>query len=354
MAARLRDQTVVAVDTEFVWDRTYYARLGLVQLGLADGRSFLIDPVAVSDLAPIGELLADDRITKILHDAQQDLAILYRATGASPRNIFDTRLAAGFAGLESTLSLSNLLIPLLDVHLPKAHTRADWLKRPLALPLLEYAADDVRYMPRLAAILRERARAAGTEPWLDEELATLDNPLLYQERAPESLYLRIRSAASLPVRGLAVLRELAAWLEKEARQIDLPRRWLMEDKELISIASSMPQTQDDLQRCERLNPRTAQRHGPALLAAVERALALPDHALPAPLLPTTPPSSIKAKVAAALEHVRARAAHHKIDPQLICSKGDLVSLLHPAAASNTAHPLQQGWRASLLDLSSIQ
>ncbi|MBT3293793.1 MAG: ribonuclease D [Verrucomicrobia bacterium] len=352
MAARLRDQPAIAVDTEFVWDRTYYARLGLVQLGVADGRSFLVDPCAVNDLSPIGEILADDRITKILHDAQQDLAILHRATGAFPRNIFDTRLAAGFAGLESTLSLSNLLIPLLDVHLPKAHTHADWIKRPLAQPLLEYAADDVRYMPRLADILRERACAAGTEAWLDEELATLDNPELYQERALETVYLRLRGAASLPARGLAVLRELAAWLEKEARKIDLPRRWLMEDKELISIARVCPQTRDDLQRCEKLKSRTAQRHGPALLAAVQSALALPDDALPSPLLPSTPPSSIKAKVAAALEHVRARAAHHKVDPQLICSKGDLIALLHPAA-KNTPHPLQQGWRASLLDLSSI-
>ena len=219
---------------------------------------------------------------------------------------------------------------------------------------LEYAADDVRYLPRLAAILRERARSAGTEPWLDEELASLDNPLLYQERALDTLYLRIRGAASLPARGLAVLRELTAWLEKEARRVNLPRRWIIEDKELVSIATVMPQTREELQRCEHIKPNTAKRHGSSLLAAVQSGLALPDHSLPPPPMPASPPSSIKAEVVAALAHVRARAAQHKVDPQLICSKGDLISLLHPAAASKTTHRLQQGWRASLLDLSCIR
>ena len=106
---RLQEEAVLAFDTEFTWERTYYARLGLVQLAAADGRCFLIDPLAVGDLAPLGELLANARIVKILHDALQDLMILRRATGVAARNVFDTRLAAGFAGLASTLSLGNLL-----------------------------------------------------------------------------------------------------------------------------------------------------------------------------------------------------------------------------------------------------
>ena len=122
---RLQEEAVLAFDTEFTWERTYYARLGLVQIAAADGRSFLVDPLAAGDLAPLGELLANARIVKILHDAPQDLMILRRATGVAARNVFDTRLAAGFAGLASTLSLANLLAETVDVHLAKAHTRAD-------------------------------------------------------------------------------------------------------------------------------------------------------------------------------------------------------------------------------------
>ena len=166
---RLQEEAVLAFDTEFTWERTYYARLGLVQIAAADGRCVLVDPLAAGDLAPLGELLANARIVKILHDAPQDLMILRRATGVAARNVFDTRLAAGFAGLASTLSLANLLAETVDVHLAKAHTRADWLARPLAPEELDYAADDVRYLPEVAARLRARARTAGVEAWLDEE-----------------------------------------------------------------------------------------------------------------------------------------------------------------------------------------
>lgn len=346
MVARLRDEACLALDTEFVWDRTYYARLGLVQIGLSGGTCFLVDPVALPDLAPIGELLADARIVKILHDAPQDLMILRRATGASARNVFDTRLAAGFAGLGSTLSLGNLLAGLLDVHLAKAHTRADWTARPLAPEELEYAADDVRYLPQVAALLRGRAREAGVEAWLDEELATLDASALYEEKDFEGAYLRIRAAASLPPRSLAVLRELAAWREQEARRADLPRRWLMEDGELVSLATAPPpRAPDDLH----LDPQTVRRHGEALLAAVRRGLALPDAELPPPVFQPSRDPARRRAVDAALGEILARATARKIDPQLVCSRNELAMVLQEGAAARPeAHPLLRGWRAELI------
>ena len=339
LVARLRGAAGLALDTEFVWDRTYYARLGLLQVGLAGGASFLVDAVALRDLTPLGEILADARIVKILHDAPQDLMILRRATGAAARNVFDTRLAAGFAGLGSTLSLGNLLAELLDVHLAKAHTRADWIARPLAPEVLEYAADDVRHLPEAAARLRDRARAAGVEPWLDEERAGLDDPAVQEEKAPAEAYLRIRAAASLPRRNLAVLRELAAWREQAARTADRPRRWLLEDGELVAIASDMPRGPDGL----KLKPQTVQRYGKDLLAAVQRGLALPETELPPPVFqPSRDPTSRKA-VDDKLARIAACASARKIDPALVGSRNEVALLVQEGAAARPEdHALLRG------------
>lgn len=345
MVARLRGESCLALDTEFVWDRTYYARLGLVQIGLPDGTCFLVDPVALADLSPLGELLADARISKILHDAPQDLMILRYATGASARNVFDTRLAAGFAGLQSTLSLGNLLSELLDVHLAKAHTRADWIARPLAPEVLDYAADDVRYLPQAAGLLRARAREAGVEAWLDEELATRDVSALDEEKARGEAYLRIRAGATLSRRSLAVLRELAAWREQAAQSADRPRRWLVEDGELVLIASELPRRLDDL----RLNPQTVQRHGEDLLAAVQRGLSRPDSELPPPFFQPSRDPALRKAVDAALGRILTQADQRKIDPQLVCSRNELARLLQEGAAARPeAHPLLRGWRAAFL------
>ena len=341
---RLREEAGLAFDTEFTWERTYYARLGLVQIASADGRCFLIDPLGTGDLAPLGELLANARIVKILHDAPQDLMILRRATGATARNVFDTRLAAGFAGLASTLSLGNLLAETLDVHLAKAHTRADWLARPLAPEELDYAADDVHYLPEVAAQLRARARAAGVEAWLDEDLAALDEPELTDDKPVAEAYLRIRAAANLASRPRAALRELAAWREQAARTADLPRRWLLEDGELVAIAAALPQTPDGL----KLKPPATQRWGADLLAAVRRAQELPESELPPPVFQPPREAAFRKALDAALAEIQTRAAARKIDPALVCSRNDLARLLWEGAAARPAdHALLRGWRAEL-------
>ena len=248
LVEQLAGAPCVAVDTEFVWERTFYARLGLIQLGTQDGTCYLIDTVALPTPTPLGKILANPKIEKILHDAPQDLMILRRATGVVPQNIFDTRMAAGFAGLSSEISLQNLLTTLLDIQLPKGHTRADWMARPLSADQLEYAADDVRHMPRAAALLRERARQAGVEAWLNEELELLNAPTLTQEPNPMDAYRRIRAAGRLRPRNQAVLRELAAWREQEARTIDLPRRHVVEDDELLSVAHVLPVQAPDFEK----------------------------------------------------------------------------------------------------------
>ncbi len=341
----LEGESVLALDTEFVWDRTYYARLGLIQIGLSDGASYLIDPLAIADLTPLGKFLEDPCKIKILHDAPQDLMILRRATGASARNVFDTRLAAGFAGLLSTLSLGNLLSEVLDIHLAKAHTRADWMARPLAPEELEYAADDVRYLPQVATLLGSRAREAGVEAWLNEELATLDGSDLYEEKDCRDAFLRIRAAASLAPRNLAVLRELAAWREQAARASDRPRRWLVEDGELVAMATDLPSCLSDL----RLSPQVVQQYGEALLAAGQRAQALPDGEMPEPFFQPNRDPAFRKSVDAAMEQIATCAAEQKIDPQLVCSKNEWARWAQEGSLAKAGeNALSRGWRSEFL------
>ncbi len=349
LVGQLAQAPCVAVDTEFVWERTFYARLGLIQLGTEDGTCYLIDTVALSDLSPLGKILADPRIEKILHDAPQDLMILRRATGQVPRNIFDTRLAAGFAGLSSEISLQNLLATLLEIQLPKGHTRTDWMARPLSGEQLVYAADDVRYLPRAAALLRQTARTAGVEAWLNEELTLLDDPSLTEERSHMESYRRIRGAGRLSGRNLAALRELAAWREQEAKTVDLPRQHVADDTELLAVASILPTRDSDFEKCRDLSRRTEQRYREPLLAAVRRILDLPESDWP--VIPVSPDERKigKERIQAAMESLRKTAEARRVDARLVGAKNDILMLLHEgAAALPRQHRLLRGWRAELL------
>jgi ribonuclease D len=352
--ARMRKESAVALDTEFVWEKTYYAQLGLVQAALADGTCFLIDAVALPDLAPLGEILADAKIVKILHDAPQDLMILRRATGAMAKNILDTRLAAGFAGLPSTISLGNLLAEVLGIQLAKAHTRADWTARPLAPAVLEYAADDVVHLSELAARLRERARQAGMEPWMDEERMRLDAPEVTEEPRPGEAWRRIRVMPPPPPQALAVLREVAAWREEQARRADLPRRWLMEDRALVEMALRMPRSLAELEEVSGLSPKTVQRRGAELLAAVERGLARPEADWPVAEPVARREAAFQQAVDAVLRSIQSHAAERGLDPALVCSRKDLAGLLQAGEGAAPAHPLRHGWRAEFLRAASIR
>ncbi|MGW8195489.1 MAG: ribonuclease D, partial [Desulforhopalus sp.] len=187
----------VALDTEFVWERTYYPRLGLIQMALSDEECFLIDPLTIKNLQPLGKLLSDRSVIKIFHDAPQDLAILQRATGTAPQNIFDTRLAAGFSDLSATLSLSNLIKELLDIDLSKNETRTNWLQRPLTKNQVSYALNDVRYLRATRILLLSRIIGPKIKSWLQEELNLLNNPATYSGPAGNTRYQKLRGASSL-------------------------------------------------------------------------------------------------------------------------------------------------------------
>lgn len=273
---KARSTDAVAIDTEFVWTTTYYPKLGLIQLALSDEECYLIDPVATEDLSPLGDLLSDPRVIKIFHDAHQDLIILKDATGAIPKNIFDTRLAAGFAGMPATLSLATLVNDLLGISLPKTETRTDWLQRPLDAKQAEYAMDDVRYLRALRVLLISRIVGPEVKAWLQEELEILNDPRNYNGVKDSERYTKIRGTRGLPPENLAILRELAAWREQTARATDRPRGHVAKDAILLELTRVQPRTTEELRTQTSLTAKKRDRWGDEIIACITRALSLPE------------------------------------------------------------------------------
>ena len=344
----------VGIDTEFVWEQTYYPRLGIVQVGLAENDCHLIDAVKLSDLSPLGALIADRHTVKILHDAQQDLWILKRITDAIPCNIFDTRCAAGFAGLGSTLSLGNLLRLCLNIQLSKTETRTNWLRRPLSDKQLAYALDDVRYLPALREHILTDIHRRDRENWLAEELLQYDVAKLYDDRMPEEQYTRVKGTGRLSRRDMAILRELATWREKEAQQTDRPRTWIMSDDALVQIARRKPQSTQSLKRLRGIARATINQHSNSLFNAVQRGLAIDEENCPPISPPERPNPFDDARLDLAMAFLRGQCLSEGIDIAMVASRSEVKEFIS-RKKNATDNPLRAGWRHEFLgaDLTAL-
>jgi ribonuclease D len=259
----------IALDTEFVFERTYRPKLGIVQVAAA-GEIALVDAVRLRDLSPLGTLFADPGLRKILHSGSGDVPILRRATGAPLRPLFDTQIAAAFAGLGTGLSYAALVKLLLGVELGKHETRTDWTRRPLSPEQLRYAAEDVEYLPAVAAELEIRLVALGRVSWALEDAATLaavDGDTVL----PGEAWRRVKGLDRQipPVR--AVARALAAWREREAEKADLARPFLLRDETLLALARRETLAPGDAAMLPGYDPRRHARVAARWSAALEEA-----------------------------------------------------------------------------------
>ncbi|MEI8241973.1 MAG: HRDC domain-containing protein [bacterium] len=349
-AAQLLQADAVAVDTEFFWERTFYPVLGLVQLATRDNSCWLVDAVRLPDLAALGPVMASLSVTKVLHDAPQDLGILARATGTLPRQIFDTRLAAGFANFDPTCSLQALLQQMLGVELCKAETRSDWLRRPLSPGQLRYAAEDVLHLLPLREHLLGRCAGESVRAWLQEEMARLEDPSALQDRDPQGMYLRVKGTARLHARQLSILREAAAWRELEARQRDWPRGHVLPDDALVAIARAAPVDLPSLASVPDLPRNMPEPVRASLLAAVTRGRAVPDADCPQPPRADFPSRRTrKPRTDLLLEHIRVACAAQSIHPALVASRSDAETYVEQLSENAAAsHPLSHGWRKNLV------
>lgn len=343
VCARLKADGVAALDTEFVWRNTNRPLLSLVQLGADDGTSWIVDCLTGLDPAPLADLIYDDGVVKILHDAHQDLDHLFHWTGAKPRRVFDTQLAAAFAGYPAKRSLQKLLFEAVDVGLPKTETVTDWSQRPLTDAQVSYALDDVRYLGALRRRLLEKCGELGTLAWEEEEQGAYDNPALYGDADPDEVWKRIKCGRHrLGGRGFAALRALAAVREVTAREWNLPRTWLGKDDSLVEMAMALPTDPRRVRISHRLRNRGQVEMLSGFYAdAIQGALDLPEDELP----DDPHPQYVHEVLAAAddaLDFLRAKAEEVHVDASVIANRATVTAWVdNPEDQSN---PLASGWR----------
>lgn len=353
LVARARETDAVALDTEFVWERTYYPRLGLIQIALSDEDCALVDPLAIEDLSPLGELLSDRGVVKILHDAPQDLAILYQATGTAAQNVFDTRLAAGFANMPSTLSLCNLIKELLDIELPKTETRTNWLQRPLEAKQIEYALDDVRYLRAVRILLLSRIIGPKIKSWLQEELNLLNNPQTYLDNGNGERYRKMPGAGAIGRQSLAILHDLALWREEEARKQDKPRGHIVKDSALVTVARKKILNPDELQTRAELSAKAQKKYGHKITTITQAAINADEESYPQ-VQRVTRLSDRDQKTMDRLQSlISLKANLLGLDPALVGNTSELKMLAKLLGNSKDLHLQQlrqtEGWRKSFLE-----
>jgi ribonuclease D len=273
--AQLRAAGSFAYDTEFIGELTYHPLLCVIQVATTE-HVWLIDPMVDLDLRPFWELLADETVEKIVHAGQQDIEPVARLLGDArrARNVVDTQIAAGFAGLAYPVALSKLVLEHFGVRLGKGLTFTHWDQRPLSAVQLRYAADDVRYLPALWDALRRRVEQLGHKEWAIAECQEMCDPAQFGFD-PETSYTRIRGSGTLSAAGLAVLRELTIWRDRAARAANMPARALVKDEILLDMARSPIKQVDRLQRVRGLPRPVEAEHGQAIVDATLRALGSP-------------------------------------------------------------------------------
>lgn len=341
---RLYAADALAVDTEFVRERTYYPGLGLIQI--ADGSdAFLIDPVAIEDLEPLRRVFADPDVVKVLHSPSEDMEVFYHRFGEVPAPLFDTQIAAALVGMGYSLGYHRLIVELFGIDLPKGQTRTNWLRRPLREAQLEYAALDVAHLLPSYDVLRHALEASGRHDWAQEEFAAYGDTERF-ELDPETVYLGTKGLRHVSGDALTIFRDLAAWREREARRRDLPRNFVVPEASLSRIAQTNPRSPRELKKIRELRDQDARRHGDAILEIVERAL----DADPAER-PPQPPTPIDLRdhrdvVEELRQAVRDRAEELDLPPELLATRRTVENLVrrHLEGQDEPLPRELRGWR----------
>lgn len=336
----------VALDTEFVWEKTYYPILGLIQVGYPDGSADLIDGVAIKDLSALGPLLSDVNTVKILHDAVQDLVILTRVSKAFPKNILDTQRAAGFIGLGSTISLSELLKKVLSIRIEKSETKSDWVARPLSESQIKYAKEDVCYGVDLMNAILKRADALNYKQWVLQEMEMYENEALYKEKDPFLISPKVKNSGAINYKQKTLLRSICIWRESSARKQNLPRTFVLPDEIVMRLVKSPPKSIDALKKMN-LGKRFLRKFSTSLWEAINRGMNEELAPLENKFSNFEKEEALEAQVDLALAFIKGLSLNTKIDSSLIANRAKVTSFVYANSqdeASLGDHPLSQDWR----------
>ncbi|NNF40784.1 MAG: ribonuclease D [Woeseiaceae bacterium] len=337
LTTRLADHDTVAVDTEFMREKTYFAQLCLVQIATHD-EIFCVDPLTDNEQAAFWAALFARQW--VVHSARQDIEVVSQTAGAMPDALFDTQIAAGLLGHPPQMGYADLVRELFDVDMAKSHTRADWTKRPLKEAFLDYAAEDVEHLLPAYEQLGEKLERAGRLAWAQEDSALLLETKLYDTGAEQAVD-RLKGARNFRGPRRSAAAKLAVWRENEAIRRNRPRQWILRDSVLLDIAYRRPATEAELADIEGMSPKLLARQGTTLLRLIAES-ATDDNGY-------TPPGAPDEQQKALLKTLQARvkrcADELGIAAETLASRRELATMILSGRRDSRVF---SGWRRDLI------
>ena len=341
-ATRACGSSLLAIDTEFLREKTYYAKLCLLQMQ-TDEETVIVDPFAVDDLTVLADVFTNPGVLKLFHAGSQDIEILYRVVGVMPTPIFDTQLAAALLGHTQQIGYGALVNLCCGVQLKKVDSYTDWSRRPLSPSQVNYAADDVVYLPAVYRKVSGQLASLGRTHWLDPDFAELVDPKKYAVNERDR-YRRLKRVGQLKPRQLSAARELAEWRELKAERSDIPRKWVMTDEQIVEACKREARSIDELFMVRGLSDKLSTRDARAVVACIVRGLDTPMEDWPEHARPSRNEANVDVVVDLMSAVVRKRARENNIAFQTLCNHSDLAKV----ARGYRDVAILQGWRRDIV------
>lgn len=347
---RNRTAPVLAIDTEFLREKTYHPQLCLLQLGTGEEVA-LVDPFEVVNLAPLAVLLEDESIVKLVHAGRQDIEILYNEVGCMPHPIFDTQIAASLLGYQKQVGYGPLVHAECGVTLDKLDSFTDWSKRPLTNSQLKYAADDVIYLPPIYRKMKRSLEESNRLGWLEPEFEDLIDPRNY-DPMPRERFRRLKKGSQLTRKQLSAAREVAAWREERAERLDIPRKWVLTDEQVVEACKRETRTIDELFMVRGVRDRLKTEDARMVVGLIGKGLDAPRETWPTLAGKMRSERNVDCEIDLMMSLVRLRAKENDVAYQSLATHDSLQAL---ARGHREECDLLQGWKydvvgRELLDL----
>jgi len=340
---RIRQASWIALDTEFLREKTYYPIFCLLQIATPEW-VVCVDPIALADeeMTELFEVIQNPDIIKVLHSCRQDLEIFFQLTGQLTAPVFDTQIAAPLLGFQENPGYAMLVSNLLNVNLAKTHTRTDWTVRPLSEEQIKYAADDVIYLCKVYQMMIQKLEELGRLDWLDKDFELLKNPELYQ-LSPVNAWKKVKGKNRLTGKQLSIIQGLSQWREQTAQAENRPKNWLIRDDLLLELAKLQPETVNELGNVRSINERTVKRYGKIICQIIAEYKEQPPLAMDAKKV-NKKSQKQEAIVDILTALVRLRSDENSLNPTILANRKDLEGLV----LGDNDSPVLQGWRYSMV------
>lgn len=334
----IKTSPTLFVDTEFIREKTYAPILCLIQVATEDTLA-CIDPLNITNLEPFLDLIFDESIVKVFHAARQDLEIFYNLRQSAPTPLFDTQIAATLLGHADQIGYGNLVNALLKVPLDKKYARTDWTQRPLSAEQLEYAINDVIYLQEIYKLITQQLNDNNRIEWLKDDFDYLSSDSTF-EVFPDKMWRKVKGYNKLSGLQRAVLQDLAAWREQKAINSDKPRKWILSDDVLLSLAQHQPDSDSTLSKIRGITEGIIKKSGSALIGIIKQSKQRPQDNWPVLTKFAKTSTQQDALIDCMMAIVRLCAAKENIATSMLCSRKNLEQWL----LTDEPIALLSGWR----------